>query len=98
MLSEVSTMKVRDPTRKLEDDLGEVAAKVRDRTSPDSGVDDLEVAEQPEPDRKGMTLQAENSTRKVDDEQLELDDVLGVAAAKVRDRTSLGRGNQEGVD
>ena len=36
-----------------------------------------------------MVLQAENSTRKVEDEQLELDDVLGVAAAKVRDRTSL---------
>ena len=86
LLSEISTMNVRDPTEKLEDDLGEAAAKVRDRTSPDSRVDELEVAE---PDRKGRTLQTENSTRRVDDEQLELDDVLGVAAAKVRDRTSL---------
>ena len=70
----------------MEDDLGEVSAKVRDETSLDSGVDDLEAAEN---DRKSRTLQPENSTTKVDNEQLELDDVLGVAAAKVRDRTSL---------
>ena len=86
LLSEISTMKVRDQPRKLEDDLGEVATKVRDRTSPDSRVDDLEVAE---PDGKDMDLQAEISTRKVEDGKLELDDVLGAAAAKVGDRTSL---------
>ena len=62
------------------------SAKVRDKTSPDSGVDDLEAAET---DRKSRTLQAENSTRRADNAQLELDDVLGVAAAKVRGRTSL---------
>ena len=61
------------------------SAKVRDRTSPTEDVDDLESAE----NEKGMALQPENSTRKVDDEQLELEDVLGVASAKVRDRTSL---------
>ena len=36
-----------------------------------------------------MALLPENSTRKVEDGQLELEDVLGVASAKVRDRTSL---------
>ena len=79
-------MKVRGQTRKLEDDLGTGTAKVRDRTGPDSRVDDLEAAE---PDRKDMVLQAEFSTRKVEDGKLELDDVLGADAAKVRDRTSL---------
>ena len=53
LLSEISTMNVRDPTRKLKDDLRVAAAKVRDETSPDSGVDDLEVAET---DRKSRTL------------------------------------------
>ena len=86
LLSDISPMKVRDQTRKLEADLGEVAAKVRDRTSPDSRVDDLEVTE---PDRKDMVLQAEISTRKVEDGKIELEDVLGAASAKVRDRTGL---------
>ena len=36
----------------------------------------------------GMALQPENEPRPVDDEQLELEDVLGVGSAKVRDRTS----------
>ena len=86
LLSGIMTSKVGVPSRKLADDLGEASAKVRDRTSPRDEVDDLEVAES---HGKGMALQPENAPRRVDDEQLELEDVLGVASAKVRDRTSL---------
>ena len=35
-----------------------------------------------------MVLQAEISTEKIEDKKNELEDVLGAAAAKVRDRTS----------
>ena len=86
LLSGIMTSKVGVPSRKLADDLGEASAKVRDRTSPRDEVDDLKVAES---HGKGMALQPENAPRRVDDEQLELEDVLGVASAKVRDRTSL---------
>ena len=85
LLTGIMTSKVGVPSRKLADDLGEASAKVRDRTSPRDEVDDLEVAES---HGKGMALQPENAPRRVDDEQLELEDVLGVASTKVRDRTS----------
>ena len=78
--------KVDDEQLELEDVLGVASAKVRDRTSPRDEVRDLEVAEL---HGKGMALQPENEPRRVDDEQLELEDDLGVPSAKVRDRTSL---------
>ena len=85
LLSEISTRKVRDQDRKLEDGLGTDVAKVRNRTSLDSRVGELEVAE---PDKKDVVLEAEILTRKVKDRDEKLEDDLGAAVAKVRDRTS----------
>ena len=69
------------------DALGEMAAHTSVEVMAALGeiADALEVAKS---QGKDMALQSENEPTKVDDEQLELQDVLGVGSAKVRDRTS----------
>ena len=69
------------------DALGEMAAQTSVEVMAALGeiADALDVAKS---QGKGMALQPENEPRKVDDEQLELEDVLGDGSAKVRDRTS----------